>query len=339
MSRTAADPRAFLLFRSCALLPYAAAAAGLHLAPTQALLLGLVLELMFASGTKPWNLAARHLCLWGTLLFLLPDAFPFWLAPLVTILLALTHRWWGHQPRLAALWVVVLALPAMVDMLARLDPDTEVANAAARNPWLALESHTAFGAWAQLPHPAEDLRLDLVIPSRLQPWPLQADQGSRYRAGALVLLAFLVALWLSRRSSPVWVPLYLAPVLLTWALTLPRTSLQIWVPQADGNWQLLTLDEATRSALLQEGPGETALELLSPGSAVSRPGKAVSWVERGALIAPRAGGDPAYWPFLRHWSDARLEPGQRSKASGVGWQSPRRWEIDAQGHFILRPLP
>jgi hypothetical protein len=339
LNSPAAVPRLFLPLRFCALLPYAAAAAGFGLAPTQALLLGCVLELMFPAGTKALHLAMRHLCLWATLLFLLPDAFPLWLAPLTIILVATTHRWWLQRPRLAALWVVVLALPAMVDMLKRLEPETEVAAAAARNPWLEQGAHTDFGTLAHLQLPGSGAPMDLVIPTRLQPWPLQADQASRLRSGGLVLLALLLTLALIRRRSPRWIPLYLAPVLLTWLLTMPRTSLQIWIPASDGSWHLLNLDLATRAELREADAGGLDLRpSLLPAESV-KPEEAVSWVERGALIAPKAGGDQAYWPLLRHWADSRLAPDQRAKASGPGLHSSRRWEIDARGHLILRPLP
>ena len=154
-----------------------------------------------------------------------------------------------------------------------------------------------------------------------------------------MLCALLAVLFLSRRPSPAWMPLYLAPVLLTWLLTQPRASLQIWIPQMVGGWQVLTLEDSTRSDLPAVVSGGLSLNLKTPLAESGQPGEAVSWVERGALLAPRAGGDPAYWPFLRHWSDARLDPSQRAKAIGPGWQAPRRWEIDAHGHFILRPLP
>ena len=337
MTATEETPRGVFPVRLIALVPYGLAALWQGIAPSQALMIAWVLELLFPVGTLAWNLAVRHLSLWGTLWFLLPDPFPLWLAPAFTLLLVLAHPWWRERPRVAGVMVAVLLLPAMVDVVLRMDPGNSAASAGVRDFWVARSDRKEYGELVTVTlDPAALDSIALVVPPRFTPWPLTADRKSRMRAGGLLLCAAVLALFLGRRRPVGWVLLSLLPVVVAGILLRPGPALDLWIASPEGEWQVLPLRlPLAEMAWEQEG----RLSLRRPFAGEAHPAEALSWIERGALQAPQKGGDPAFWPFLRHWAEAAIDPRQPSTAGLQDFSVVRRWEIDRQGHLSLRLLP
>jgi len=296
------------------------------MAPTQALFAACLLELLNPKGTRALRLAVRHLACWGTMLFLLPDPFLWWLAPAWVLVIAGTHAWWVKSPRVAAVLTTVLLLPALVDVIQRMDPAASVAAAGARNPWVAQANTQDFGMRVVLPE------ISFVVPSTAAPKPLLGNWKSRTRGAALLVIALMGGLVLSRRQKHLWLGVGLLPVGLAWMLLRPPSSQDLWLQIGEADWQILTFlwpqDDATPLHVFPRHrlPGE------------SLPSDAMAMVERGPLLAPKESGEEGILPLLRHWADATADPNQEFAPSNGSLPAHFRWEIDSQGLLVLRAL-
>ncbi|MDA0666478.1 MAG: hypothetical protein O3A50_01690 [Planctomycetota bacterium] len=321
MSQSALFPGGFLLARLFALTPYVLAAAWGGMAPTQALMLGCLLELAFPQGTDPMRLAVRHLTCWGTMLFLQPDPFAWWMAPLWVLLIAGTHAWWVGRPRVAGLFMALLLLPAIADVVQRTDPAAAVASAGARNPWVAQVDAQDFGK--RIRHHG----VSLVLPSRAEPMPLEGSWRAQSRGAGLLCIALGLGLYLSRRRKLIYLVVGLAPLGLAYALLRPPMTQNLWLMPVDGGWQVLTIAWP-----------ELSFSVREPLPQEIRPSAAIATVERGPLLAPRQTGDEGILPLLLHWADAIADP-KGSFEPELG-QAPAilRWEIDSHGLLVLKAL-
>lgn len=297
------------------------------MAPTQALFLACLLELLHPKGTLALRLGVRHLACWGTMLFLLPDPFQWWLAPAWVLVIAGTHPWWVKSPRVAAVLSAVLLLPALVDVIQRMDPAASVATAGARNPWVAQGSTQDFGKRMVLQE------ISFVVPSTAAPYPLLGNWKSRSRGFGLLAIALSWGLVLSRRQKRLWLGVGLIPVGLAWMLLPPPSSQDLWLQIDKADWQILSFqwpqDDAARLKVVPRRP--------LPGE--SLPTDAIAVVERGPLLAPKESGDEGILPLLRHWADATADPNQDFAPSSGALSANFRWEIDSQGLLVLRALP
>jgi len=320
-----------LFARFFALGPYALAAVWSGMAPTQALMLALLLELLSPAGTQPLRMAVRHFVLWGVLLLLLPDPFAWWLAPAWCLLLVGTHRWWSQSSRLAGLLAAILLLPALLDVIARLDPSHAVTSAGVRNPWVAQPGHENYGARLEL------AGMGIVIPASAEPLALQASAKERARALGFLAVSMLLLLALSRRRHPAANLVGLLPLVLAYALFRPAQNQSLWLQvQEDGDWQVLTFSWPLE---VEEGSGKLIYEQRAPVAGDLWPTAAVATVERGPLLAPKESGEEGILSLLRHWADARIDPGESFGTENVPSATKSSWEIDSRGVLVLRALP
>lgn len=292
------------------------------MAPTQALMLACLLELLFPQGTDAKRLAVRHIVCWGTLLFLLPDPFVWWLAPLWTLLIAATHVWWVGRPRVASLLMVGLLLPALVDVIQRTDPAAAVSSAGARNPWVSQEVFHDFGR--RVSHQG----IPLVLPSRAEPMPLLGSWKAQMRGAGLLALAVGLGLTLSRRRKPVWLGVGLAPLGLAYVLLRPPSTQDLWLQAGEGEWQVLSISWP-----------ELRYTERAPLPTEARPSEAIASVERGPLLAPKESGEEGILPLLRHWADATADPKENLEPDLGPTPANLRWEMDSRGLLVLRALP
>ncbi len=321
-------------------LPYVLSAAWSDLHPSQALLLALLAELCWGPPSTVLSFVGRHLSAWLVLLACLPDPFPWWQAPLLLLLLAAAQKWWqDHPQRMAALCFLLLA-PAMFDFLHRLQvPPDATTVGVVWNPWVA--STMPAGAiqpvvlpWSDEGNPSV---VFLHVPTRAEPWPLQADGPTRWRAWAALMVTFSLAWWSGQgqRRRLDWLPFL--PAVLSWWLFAPPSRLELVL--ADG--------PNHRASLLLQWPLEAGSWQPSrqarPLAAVGQLAPPRSWVARGPLRAPESEALASDAAFLRHWADVpiRLQPGEQAPQlqESRRWQQGKRWEVDAQGLLRLRPLP
>ena len=292
------------------------------MAPTQALMLACLLELLFPKGTDPKRLAVRHLACWGTMLCLLPDPFVIWQAPLWLLLVAGTHTWWAGRPQVAGLLMALLLLPAMVDVIQRSDPAAAVASAGSRNPWVAQQSAEAYGQRIQ----HEGIRF--VLPNRAAPMPLLGSWKAQSRGAGLLGLVIVLGLLLSLRKKPIWLAVGLAPIGLAYVLLRPPSAQDLWLMPGAGEWQVLSIRYP-----------ELRFTARAPLPSEDLPSEAVATVERGPLLAPKESGEEGILPLLRHWADVKADPNESFEAETGPTPAILRWELDSQGLLVLRALP
>lgn len=290
------------------------------MAPTQALMLGCLLELVFPHGTDPKRLAVRHLISWGTMLFLLPDPFAWWIAPSWVLLIAATHVWWVGRPRVAGLLMALLLLPAVADVIYRSDPAAAVTSAGARNPWVAHTAVPSFGK--RISHQG----VHLVLPFRAEPMLLEGSWQARSRGVGLLSIALGVGLFLSRRK-PIWLVIGLIPLGLAYGSLRPPSTQDLWLKPGDGDWQVLTISWP-----------ELSFSARAPLPMERRPTVAIATVDRGPLLAPKDLGDEGILPLLRHWADAIADPNENLEPELGSTPALLRWELDSRGLLVLRAL-
>jgi len=324
-------PSGFHCARLFGLAPYALAAVWDGMAPTQALMAAMLLEMLFPAGTHPLRMAVRHLALWATLLFLLPDPFVWWLAPAWCGVLCLSHRWWSQSPRIAGGVVAILLLPALFDVTLRLDAANAVSAAGARNPWVAYAEVQSYG------QRLEFSGIGIVIPAQAAPFPLTGSWKAQTRALGFLACAILLLLAISRRRHPAVHLLALLPVLLAYALLRPPLAQSLWVQIAgEEDWQVLTFSWPLER---DQSSGQLLFDQRRPGAEELRPLEPVATVERGPLLAPKESGEEGILTLLRHWADAKIDPDQSLSTEKVPPATKSSWEIDSRGVLVLRALP
>jgi hypothetical protein len=167
----------------------------------------------------------------------------------------------------------------------------------------------------------------LPLPHSFAPYPLDASNDVHQQALFVLAILMVLAVVATRRNSIKITSNILFLAAYCFVHFSPPTTAQIWTTSATGGWVILDIQSDGGVVVRDAG----ADELL--------PAANLAVVERHHLGAPVDKGSAQWMSMLELWSLARCDDVAEHKSLHNRYLGSIRYSVDANGYLVIVPLP